>query len=106
MAHLPRTGVSLELMTYYYALQIYERLTADGAASSSTPAKAQRGAVYVHPPDEVARRVLKALKRDHVTDEAFDGLVKLFRQSQENRLDFAQVQRLRELDRGVWERWA
>ena len=104
MAHLPRTGVSLELMTYYYALQIYERLTADGAAPTAA-AKAHRGAVYVHPPDEVARRVLKALKRDHVTDDAFDGLVKLFRQSQESRLDFAQVQRLRELDRGVCAWW-
>ena len=88
LAHLPRTGVSLELMTYYYGLQIYERLTADDAAKT-TPAKVQRGAVYVHPPHEVARRVLKALKRDHVTDEAFDGLVK-------------QVQRPRELDRGVY----
>ena len=106
-AHLPQSGVSLELMTYYYALQIHEHLavTTSGDSSATTAAAsaaaaAHIDAVYVHPPDDVTRRVLKRVKRDHMTDDALDGLVRLFKQSREKLLDFAQVQRLSELGRG------
>ena len=50
---LPKSGVSLELMTYYYALQIYEHMRGDAKA------QAHIDPVYMHKPEEVGELVFK-----------------------------------------------
>lgn len=82
------------MITYYYALQIYERLSADKAA------KAHLDPVYMHPPDDITHRVLKLVKKDNLKDGAYGGLLSKLKQSHNELLDFAQVYKLKELGRG------
>ena len=92
---LPRSRLSLESMTYYYALQIHQHLLRRDA-----PAHVNVDPVYLHAPADISRQVLSALNRKKDYDVMSD-LVARLRDLHRQLLDMSQVESLQRLGRGL-----
>ena len=99
---LPRTVMSLQLATYYYALQIGSRLVPE--------AERHQGALYTHDPSQLITAMLAATEdgpkelqkicKDLPKDTV--GLIEKLHHYHELMTDFTQAQVLENLSKGEW----
>ena len=99
---LPRTVMSLQLATYYYALQIGSRLVPE--------AERHQGALYTHDPSHLIAAMLAATEdgpkelqkicKDLPKDTV--GLIEKLHHYHELMTDFTQAQVLENLSKGEW----
>lgn len=97
---IPRTPLSLQLATYYYALQLYTLLR----SKSKTKAKAERDPIYSRAPDDVVKSVLghvSSADQSDWSDELRELHSKLLHY-QEVLADFVQAQVLQGLGKGSY----
>ena len=91
---LPNSALTLQLASYYYALQVYSLL--------SPQAEDAQASLYLHAPEHVVDHVINGIRGRAETEDDIKFLVSHMKRYHTQLADFAQARLLQGLGRGLF----